>query len=343
MKIALLTGTFSHYSGIDRVVAQQAASLTAEGHDVTVVCFDGEMGKDKKYTVMNIGMPKSLFWQRVYRLFLFPLHRSKIAATMRRIGKQDTVYCHQYPLNALAEAMQHQWGTHYIYYNHGIPPAYTFSTWVEKTYITLFRWLTNRSLREPDEIISISSFLAEVCKKETGRVSRVIHDTVDKERFREAVSGDEVRQQLEINQAPMLLTVGRLSPHKGLHLLLSAFQKVRQQIPEAHLVIVGKATFEKYLAQLKRAAGPHTHFIGFVPDEDLPKFYSACDVYVSASQWEGFNLPVAEAQEFHKPVVAFSVGPHEEVFQGKGKLVPPGDVEEMASAIVKIIHQQREK
>ena len=117
MNIALLTGTFSRFSGIDRVVAQQAESLSAEGHTVTVVCLEGDM-KSEHYKVFVLGMPKSLFWQRVYRLGFFALDRAKIRSAMKSLGKQDTVYSHQYPLNALAHEMQREWGTRYVYYNH---------------------------------------------------------------------------------------------------------------------------------------------------------------------------------------------------------------------------------
>ena len=76
-------------------------------------------------------------------------------------------------------------------------------------------------------------------------------------------------------------------------------------------------------------------FTGFVDDKDLPAFYAISDVYVTASQNEGFNLPAVEAQACGKPVVAFDVGAHKEVVKN-GILVPEGDIQGFTSAMSKL-------
>ena len=70
MKIAILTPTFSHYSGIDRVVQQQALDYSRKGHEVAVFALEGDI-KPKNFSLNLLGMPKSLFLQRLYRLFFF--------------------------------------------------------------------------------------------------------------------------------------------------------------------------------------------------------------------------------------------------------------------------------
>jgi len=114
------------------------------------------------------------------------------------------------------------------------------------------------------------------------------------------------------------------------------------RIKNIKLVIVGKATFSGYFEKLKEIAGDASRdiiFAGYIPDEELQEFYSACDVYVSASLWEGFNLPLAEAQACGKPVVAFDLCSHPEVVRD-GILVKPNDTSKFAEAIVKILEKK---
>ena len=80
-------------------------------------------------------------------------------------------------------------------------------------------------------------------------------------------------------------------------------------------------------------------FTGFVPDEELPYYYGACDLYVTASLWEGFDMPAVEAQLCGKKVVAFDIGSHPEVVK-KGKLVREGDVKGFAEAVVKVLGEK---
>ena len=92
---------------------------------------------------------------------------------------------------------------------------------------------------------------------------------------------------------------------------------------------------------LNKISNDSVIFTGPVPDEEVPYYYAACDVYATASIWEGFDMPVAEAQNCGKPVVAFDVGPHREVIKsGKlGKLVPTKDTKAMATAILNFIDE----
>ena len=70
MKVAILTPTFNHYSGIDRVVQLQAEEYAKKGNEVTVIALEAKI-KPKNYKVEILGMPKSTLLQRLYRLFFF--------------------------------------------------------------------------------------------------------------------------------------------------------------------------------------------------------------------------------------------------------------------------------
>ena len=130
--------------------------------------------------------------------------------------------------------------------------------------------------------------------------------------------------------------VGRIAPHKGIHLLLKSFKIVKNNIPNAKLIIVGKPTFNNYFRKLKNMSSNDVIFTGFVDDNELKYYYASCNIYVTASLWEGFNLPAAEAQACGKKVVAFDIGSHPEVVKN-GILVKKGDVTGFADAILKLL------
>ena len=69
------------------------------------------------------------------------------------------------------------------------------------------------------------------------------------------------------------------------------------------------------------------------PAELMPAVFGFCDIYVTASRWEGFDLPLAEAQSFGKPVVALDAGAHPEVVaDGKSGFLVNG-MEELTRAV----------
>jgi glycosyltransferase involved in cell wall biosynthesis len=114
---------------------------------------------------------------------------------------------------------------------------------------------------------------------------------------------------------------------------------VREQIKDVKLIIVGKNSPSSYSDRLHRIANPSIIFTGDVPDEELPLYYAACNVYATATLWEGFDLPLAEAQACGKPIVAFDIGPHPEVIHvgTLGRLIKVGDTKAFAEAIMSFI------
>src|SRR3989338_493285 len=304
MKIAILTPTFSYYSGIDRVVRQQAEDYAKEGNQVKVFALEAEI-KPKGYKLEVLGMPKSLFMQRLYRLLFF-FDFKKIKNTAEKLKDYDIMISHFYPMNLIASKAKKTHKIKYIYYNHGIGYSELFDNILEKTYMALFKVFNNLSLKNADAAISISKFMQSELKKETGLSSKVVYNKVDK-RFRKGIDGSKIRKTLGIkNNEKLLFFIGRLSPHKNVNTLLKIFDLVNEKMPNTKLLIVGKPTFQNYYKKLESLANKNVIFKESVNDEELPNYYAACDLYVTASLWEGFNLPIAEAQACGKKVVARS-------------------------------------
>ncbi|MBI1935540.1 glycosyltransferase family 4 protein, partial [Candidatus Woesearchaeota archaeon] len=168
----------------------------------------------------------------------------------------------------------------------------------------------------------------------------VVYNKIDKKRFRKGIDGRKIRKKVGIKSSEkMLLFVGRLSPHKNVHALLRIFSIVNQKLPNAKLLVIGKPTFPDYYKKLKDMANKNVIFKEFVEDRELPYYYAASDLYVTASLWEGFNLPAAEAQACGKKVVAFNVCSHPEIVKN-GILIKKDDINGFAAAIVKLLKSQ---
>jgi len=339
MKIALLTPTFSQFSGIDRVVELNAEEF-AKKNDVTIFTFKaGIKPKNRKIKIIEIGMPRNQFLERIYRLFFF-LDFLKIKKYGNMLKDYDVAISHLYPMNLLALYAKKHYKTRYIYHNHGVAFPYLFKNPLERLYMELFKIISNISVKKADSANSISKFLQGELKKETGINSKIVYDPIDKKRFHMGISGKKIRDKYKLGKDPVCLYVGRISPHKGIHLLIESFNLVLKEVPNAKLLIAGKPTFDSYFKKLEKLGNKSVIFAGFVADEKLPEYYAACDVYTTATLWEGFNMTVAEAQACGKPVVAFNLCSHPEVVK-KGILVKPKDTEEFARAIIKLIKRKK--
>jgi len=133
-------------------------------------------------------------------------------------------------------------------------------------------------------------------------------------------------------------TVARLTEAKGLKYLLLAVKRVRENIPDVTLLIVGDGPLREELEEYSRELGIDDAVIFTGYRNDIPRMLAAMDVFVLASVWEGMPVSLLEAMAMQKPVVATRVGGIPEVIQDgvDGILIPPTDANELARAIINI-------
>jgi len=137
-----------------------------------------------------------------------------------------------------------------------------------------------------------------------------------------------------------ILAAGTLTSQKDFKTLIYAFSRIYASL-NAQLIILGDGPLRQKLSSLVDKLGMN-HCVdlpGFVVDPD-PWFYSA-DLFVLSSRWEGFGNVIVEALEFGLSVVSTDCpsGPAEILDDGKyGKLVPVGDSDKLAKAIVEVVN-----
>jgi glycosyltransferase involved in cell wall biosynthesis len=133
------------------------------------------------------------------------------------------------------------------------------------------------------------------------------------------------------------LAVGTIEPRKNYALLVDAYARLVREVPDAPpLCIAGQAGWkETAIGERVRSAGlsERVHSLGFVPDEDLAVLYRHTTALVFTSHYEGFGLPLIEAQACGAPVIAVSSSSVPEVVGAGGVLVPPDDVDALAAAM----------
>lgn len=148
-------------------------------------------------------------------------------------------------------------------------------------------------------------------------------------------------------RTPYLLFLSQWRPHKGIGILLDAFQQVRDQEPKLSpkLVLAGKPhpAYPEISQQVKNH--PYAADItvpGFVAEDDLPKLYQAAEIFVCPSLYEGFGLPPLEAMACGTPVISSDSTSLPEVVADAGRLVPAGDVDALADAIKSLLKDQNQ-
>lgn len=336
-KIAIMGAIFSGFDGVSRVIELQAKKLS-KICDVTVIALEGDLKSPKNVKLEIIGAPKNLALNRIYRL-LFPLNFAKLFKYAGMLREFDLVIAHQYPMTVLAYLAKRFFGVKYCYWHHHIP-AEAYTNFYHEIYMNLIEYLDEKSLiiKSADYICSISKFSRDLLKSKAKVDSIVVYNEIDDEKFRE-VDGTIIRDKCGISQEePIILYVGRIHPQKNIRTLLQVFRIVKREIPDAKLILVGKVIFEDYLDQLRGICDESVIFAGYVPDDELPYYYAACDVYATCSLSESFNLPIMEAQRYGKPVVAFDIGPHKEIVKN-GFLVR--NKEEFIKALIHLIKNKR--
>ncbi len=137
----------------------------------------------------------------------------------------------------------------------------------------------------------------------------------------------------QINKVPVVLMLGT-GKHKNLDNLIDAARGTN-----FHLDIVGWPAADE-LAKLKEYKISHTIYNN-LSDEGVMQRYAACDVLFIASHYEGFGMPIIEAQAVGRPVVTSNIGAMLELGKGSALLVDPLKPEETRAAIASLVTDKK--
>lgn len=148
-----------------------------------------------------------------------------------------------------------------------------------------------------------------------------------------------IRQKYKI-KSPFVLYTGTIEPRKNIANLIRAYAKIASKIKQ-QLVIVGKKGWmydEVFELVEKLGLKERVIFAGYIPDKDLESFYSAADLFIYPSYYEGFGIPVVEAMACGCPVITSNNSSLSEIASGAALLINnPDDIDEIARKMQRVI------
>jgi glycosyltransferase involved in cell wall biosynthesis len=143
-----------------------------------------------------------------------------------------------------------------------------------------------------------------------------------------------------------VLFVGRLEARKGIDVLGRAIPRVVERCPGVEFLLVGEQPagfdLDDILGSAGAAVRKHVRCLGRVDDGARAELYRTCDLFVAPSRYESFGIVYIEAFSYGKPVIACDAGGARRIVDhGRtGLLVPPGDAEALAEALVTLVHDR---
>ena len=202
--------------------------------------------------------------------------------------------------------------------------------------LSAYAGLDRALVRQADRVCTSSPFAASRIEAIYERPATVITLGIDRERL------DRARTETRPTP-PRVLTVNYLHPRKRADLFIAAaaaFGAGEASAEQPRWIIVGDGPERARLEALSRELGvaDQVEFAGFVPDDDLPKYYAAASCYLHAGLEESFGLSVVEAAYCGCPVVAVDEGGVQETIEDgvTGHLVPP-TARDLAQAVQSVL------
>ncbi len=143
-----------------------------------------------------------------------------------------------------------------------------------------------------------------------------------------------------------VLFVGRVIPNKKFEDVIRSFHAYKKWFnPRARLLLVGaQSGFERYLTLLHQFIADcgvsDVHFVGHVSNEELTAYYELADVFLCASEHEGFCVPIIEAFHMGVPVLAYAATAVPATMDGAGVLYTDKDPMAVAALINAVVDDQ---
>jgi glycosyltransferase involved in cell wall biosynthesis len=155
---------------------------------------------------------------------------------------------------------------------------------------------------------------------------------------RDASEVDVIREKYSLYK-PFILYVGSFHPRKNVMAVINAFDQIADDYP--HDLVIGglpKRQDQLILDRINEVAfGSRIRQIGFVPQDELPLFYSGAEIFVFPSYYEGFGLPVLEAMACGCPTITSNLSSLPEVAGDAAMLVQPDDLDALCAAMKQIL------
>ena len=206
-------------------------------------------------------------------------------------------------------------------------------------------------------LVCNSGYTAALCRSVLGDLGLTAHhDRVhtvplgaDPDVFRPGLGTGEVRRRYGLDGRRWLLSVARLTRHKGIDMGIQVLAQLAPEYPDLGYAVVGTGDDLSELESLGRVLGiaDRIKFLGQVPEADLPEVYNSAEIYLGLSRImpervEGFGISLAEASACGLPVIAGTSGGIPETVENEvsGLLVSPEQVNQVSAAVRSLLNDR---
>jgi glycosyltransferase involved in cell wall biosynthesis len=335
MKIFVAAGIFHPESGGPATYLYRLLpELLARGHEVRVLAFGDDPVAEYPYPLRRI--PRRRLPRRM-------LHYAR--AAWPEVRRADLVFINSLGLPLVGDSHRPRvlkvvgdlaWERAV---NKGwISPTEDIDAFQHRRYdprVQLVQAQRAREVRRVDRVIVPSQYLRAMVIGWGAPPEnvQVIYNALAPHATATALGPAEVRDRLRLGDGPLLLTVARLVPWKGIDHLLRAVTR----LPDVRLLVAGDGPDEARLRALAASEGvaDRVTFLGRVHHERLALYYRAADYFVLYSGYEGLPHVVLESLLAGTPVIASDKGGNPEVVRHgeNGLLVPYIDVDALAATL----------
>src|SRR5437588_10442812 len=336
VKLALVSPyDFACPGGVTAHVANLAEQFIARGHEVHIVAPSSADAAEPTASVdapiHRIGRVVSIPANGSVARITLSLRSYLQAKTLLQQEQFDLIHLHEplmpaLPLTVLRHSNATNVGTFHAFRN--TPLTYFYGKPILRPF---FRKLHGH--------IAVSTAARDFVGEYFPADYRVIPNGIDFARFNARA---EPLEQFADGR-PTVLFVGRLEKRKGLKFLLRAWPMVLERQPNARLVVVGRGRplegYRRFAARQGWSASD-VLFAGYVPAEDLPRYYQSSDVFCAPNTGqESFGIVLLEAMAAGAPIVASDIPGYRDVVSDgeQGLLVEPKNPGAIADAVLRLL------
>jgi glycosyltransferase involved in cell wall biosynthesis len=319
---------FPVIGGIENHIKIIAESQASRGFDVTVLTTS----RDSRTTVESMNLVRVIKASRVASLSSTPISFS-LLKWIRRLDVDITHLHFPYPIGEVA----------HLFLGRSLKTIITYHNDIVKQQVLLaaYKPFLIQAFKKADCILTTSPQMirtSPVLRRFSDK-TRVVPYGIDLGRFGKPDKGTSSNIRARFKGSRIVLFVGRLRYFKGVQYLIEAMKTVN-----ATLLIIGTGSEEGVLKEKVAEAnlGHKVIFLGELPNDNLPEYLDACDVFVlpSSHRSESFGIVQIEAMASGKSVISTELGTGTSFVNVHGKtglVVPPREPGLLAQAINRLL------
>lgn len=326
MKILLII-TGLGMGGAEKVVCELADQLYLKGHHVTILYLTGKAVRLPKYPIEI----KKISLMKGPKIFLTIRNILNLVNDLR----PNIIHSHMFHANIVARLIK-------VFYRNIRVICSSHSNFEGG-------WARMNIYRMTENFCDVHTNVSKNAAKKLEQAGAVnkkkiisIYNGIDINAYTSIINNREnLLTELSISSGKkIILTIGRIDVPKDYPNLLNAFKLVHEKIPDTHLIVVGDGPLRDEMMRLTEdlEISENVSFIGI--RNDIPQLLKACDLFVSASAWEGFGIAILEAMICQRPIVATRTDGALELLPGE-KLTPCKDHISLASKIIEQLETEK--